>query len=107
MQDFRKLVVWQKAHALTMSVYAVTKRFPSDERFALTQQMRRSCSSIPTNLAEGSGRRGNRDRRRFFQISISSACELEYHLILANDLTYLEPATHADLQIRLVEIKRM
>lgn len=107
MQDFHKLLVWQKGHALTLSIYAATGRFPIEERFALSIQMRRSCSSVPTNLAEASGRRGTRDRRRFFQISISSACELEYQLILARDLRYLDQPLYADLQTKLIEIKRM
>jgi four helix bundle protein len=70
MQDFHKLKVWEKAHALTPSVYAVTKSFPKDELFGLTSQMRRCSSSIPSNLAEGCGRSGQAELARFASIAI-------------------------------------
>ena len=86
MQDFRKLVVWQKSHAVTLAVYRFTKAFPADERFGLTSQMRRAASSIGANLAEGSSRGSDTDFARFVQISVGSASEMECHLMLARDL---------------------
>jgi four helix bundle protein len=59
MKGFKDLIVWQKAHQLVLEAYASTRNFPSDERFGLTSQIRRSSSSIPANIAEGCGRRGN------------------------------------------------
>jgi four helix bundle protein len=73
MRDFHGLVVWQKAHALTLNVYRVTKRFPDDERFGLTSQLRRSAASVPANLAEGCGRGGEQEFARFVQIATGSA----------------------------------
>ena len=86
MQDYRKLAVWQSSHELTLAVYRVTIRFPKDELFGLTSQMRRSSSSIPTNIAEGCGRATNADFTRFLHISLGSANELEYQLLLCRDL---------------------
>jgi four helix bundle protein len=90
MQDFRNLQVWQKAHQLTLDVYRATKRFPDDERFGLTSQLRRSASSIEANLAEGSARGGDADFARFVQIAVGSASETECHLLIAKDLGYLD-----------------
>ena len=89
MRDFRDLQVWQKAHRLVLEVYAATRSFPTDERYGLTAQVRRSAASVPTNIAEGCGRDGERDLARFISIAAGSASETEYHLLLARDLEYL------------------
>ncbi len=107
MKDFRDLQVWQKGHALTLAVDRATGAFPRDELYGLTSQVRRACSSIPTNLAEGCGRGSNADFGRFLQIAMGSACESEYHLLLGRDLCYLDTAKYDELQQALVEIKRM
>ena len=90
MRDFRTLKVWQDSHQLTLDIYKATKNFPKEELFALTSQMRRASSSIPTNIAEGCGRGTSKDFARFLQIAVGSAYELDYHLILAHDLSYLK-----------------
>jgi four helix bundle protein len=89
MKDYKKLMVWEKAHQLTLSVYEATKGFPKDELYGLTTQIRRACVSIPANIAEGCGRDGDAELARFFQISMGSSSELEYHLLLAHDLGFL------------------
>jgi four helix bundle protein len=89
MQDFRKLAVWERSHLLTLEIYAVMKRFPADERFGLTSQLRRGAASIPANIAEGCGRDTAADMARFLQIAMGSASELHYHLMLARDLDLL------------------
>lgn len=89
MKDFRKLLVWEKAHYLTLEIYKNTKSFPRDELFGLTSQIRRSSVSIPSNLEEGCGSGTDAELARFSQISMGSACELEYQLLLANELNYL------------------
>jgi len=104
---FRNLLVWQKAHALTLALYKVTRDFPRDERYGLIAQVRRAASSVPANLAEGCGRRTAADFRRFVQIAIGSASELEYHLVLAADLGFLTADQHADLDGCTTEVKRM
>jgi four helix bundle protein len=105
--DFGSLKVWHKAHRLTLAVYRSTSSFPDTERFGLTSQARRAAASIPANLAEGSARGTDGDFARFVRISLGSAAELEYHLLLAADLGYLRHDTYEALRIELSEIKRM
>ena len=107
MQDFKKLMVWVKAHQLTLRVYEATDRFPREELFGLTSQMRRSSSSIPTNIAEGCGRGSSADFARFLQIAMGSACELEYQLILARDRKYLPTDRYPEFDADVCEVKRM
>jgi four helix bundle protein len=92
MRDFRKLKVWEKSHQLTLSVYEITGGFPDDERFGLTSQMRRACTSIPTNIAEGCGRDGHAELARFLQIAMGSASELEYQLLYSERVGHAQPA---------------
>ena len=73
----------------------------------LTSQLRRSCSSIPANLAEGCGRNGDNEFARFCSIAMGSASELEYHLLLARDLHLIPPRDHEDLTPRTIEVQRM
>jgi four helix bundle protein len=70
MQDYKKLVIWQKAHSLSIATYRATSAFPKEEMYGLTSQMRRSCISIPGNIAEGCGREGKAELSRFLQISL-------------------------------------
>lgn len=107
MRDFRELKVWQKAHRLVLEVYQVTAGFPREELFGLTSQMRRSGSSIPANIAEGCGRDGDVELRRFLRIARGSASELDYHLLLAHDLHFLTDADHQRLTNDVAEVKRM
>jgi four helix bundle protein len=106
-KDFHQLKVWQKAHQLTLAVYRITAAFPREELYGLTSQLRRCSSSIPANVAEGCGRKGDAEFGRFCSIAMGSASELEYHLLLAKDLKLIEPKDHADLSQRATELKRM
>ena len=107
MRDFRNLKVWGKGHALTLEIYRATTPFPPEERYGLTAQLRRSATSIPTNLAEGCGRYGDRELARFVAIAAGSASEVEYLLMLARDLDLLRPPAHEQLVVRVTEIKKM
>jgi four helix bundle protein len=107
MKDFRKLKVWHKAHELVLSVYRATAGFPSEERYGLTSQLRRASVSIPANLAEGCGRHTDQDFARFVDYAMGSASEVEYHLLLARDLSLLDATTYAALHGRTTEVKRM
>ena len=89
MKDFRKLKVWKRAHELVLEIYKITHQFPKEELYGLTNQIRRSSSSIPTNIAEGCGRAGDTEFHRFLIIAMGSASELEYQAVLAHDLGYL------------------
>jgi|SRR5579871_3790179 len=107
MKDFRQLLVWQKAHALTLATYQITTDFPKVELYGLTSQIRRCSASIPSNIAEGCGRRGNAELHRFLQIASGSGSELEYQLLLARDLHYLNDAEYQRLSDMTVEVRRM
>jgi four helix bundle protein len=107
MQDFHNLDVWQKAHSLTIAIYGITKTFPDDERFGLINQLRRSCASIGANLAEGCGRGTDADFCRHVQISMGSACEVEYHLLLAKDLGYLANEKYLAVNEEVCRVKKM
>jgi four helix bundle protein len=106
-KDFRELKVWEKAHQMTLQSYRITESFPKHELFGMTSQIRRCCSSIPANIAEGCGRLGNSELHRFLQIACGSASELEYHFLLARDLGYISPADHSTAHKQLLEVKRM
>jgi four helix bundle protein len=107
MKDFKKIKVWQKAHDLTLDIYKITRRFPKEELYGLTSQIRRGASSIPANIAEGCGRSGDAELSRFLQIAMGSASELEYHLLLAHDLGLLSVQSFNSLSNDVMEIKRM
>jgi four helix bundle protein len=107
MQDFRKLKVWEKAHHLTIDIYRATDSFPRREQFGLVAQLRRASSSIPANIAEGCGRGSQRQLAQFLQVALGSANELEYHLLLASDLSYMSRPAHSLLRDKLVEIRMM
>ena len=107
MRDFRELKVWEKSHALTVDIYQVTIGFPKVELYGLTSQLRRAAISIPANLAEGCGRDSEAELLRFMRIAMGSASELEYELLLAHELQWLEDQTYQRLQTNLTEIRRM
>jgi four helix bundle protein len=106
-KDFRELKVWQRSHVVTLELYRQTKRFPKDEMFGLTSQMRRCSSSIPANIAEGCGRDGDAELKRFLNIALGSACELDYFILLASELGYLEAIDSTRLATEVLEIRRM
>lgn len=107
MKDFRELVVWQKAHQVTLTIYKFTKNFPRDEMFGLTSQMRRASVSVAANIAEGCGRKTDAELRRFLIIALGSATELEYHLLLSHDLGLLNDLNYDSANAELTEVKKM
>ena len=107
MGDFKKLAVWQAAHALTCAVYKITEHFPKTEVYGLTSQLRRSAASVPANIAEGCGRSGDPELGRFVRISLGSATELEYHLLLSRDVGYLEEPAYTQLSGQTRRIQGM
>jgi four helix bundle protein len=107
MRNYEDLLVWQKAHVLTLAIYKVTRCFPNEEKFGLTSQIRRSCASIGANLAEGCGRRSDGEMARFVHIAMGSGAELSYHLRLARDLELLSKSLAEQLRSDLNEVMRM
>ena len=107
MRSFKELKVWEKGHNLTLDIYRSTRDFPDSERFGLVSQMRRAATSIPTNIAEGCGRKSDRELARFMTIAAGSASELEYQCLLARDLGYLEPDIWEMLNELIIETRKM
>jgi four helix bundle protein len=107
MRDFKTLAVWQKGHQLTLDVYQSTERFPKEELYGLTSQIRRACASIPMNIAEGCGHSGDPEFAHFLSIAMGSASELEYQLLLTRDLGLLSQSDYDRLEPALIEVKRM
>jgi len=107
MRNFRDLDVWSRAHRLTLDLYRTTETFPSSEKFGITSQIRRAALSIPTNLSEGCGRWGDGDMARFVQIAMGSASELDYLLLLAADLGFLEEEQYRTRVSELNRVRRM
>ena len=107
MRDFTNLTTWQRAHRLVLEIYKETRSFPPEERYGLTNQVRRSAASVPANIAEGAGRRTDTDFARFVDYALGSVNETQYHLLLARDLGLITSETHERLVGELREIRMM
>lgn len=107
MQNYKDLQVWNKSHNLTLEVYKVTKTFPKEELFGLVSQLRRAVSSIPTNIAEGSGRFTQKDFASFLQIALGSCQEVEYLIFLSHQLDYIAESDYKPLNDSIGEVKAM
>jgi four helix bundle protein len=94
---FRKLIVWKRAHSMTLAVYKVSGKFPRTEIFGLTSQVRRSASSVAANIAEGYALGSSANYLRHLNIAVGSLAETEYHLELAHDLCYLTDGDYVEL----------
>lgn len=89
MKDFKNLKIWQKGTNLVVDIYKTSQQFPAEELYGLTSQMRRSAVSIPSNIAEGSGRSSDKDFNRFLDVALGSSFELETQIIIAKKLSFL------------------
>jgi four helix bundle protein len=107
MGDFKKLGAWRKSQELVASIYRLTNCFPGQERYGLSSQMRRAAVSISANLAEGCGRQGDVELRRFVRISLGSLAELECELLLAANLQFVDHETCRSLCTEIRLIRRM
>ena len=107
MHNFKELIVWQKSRCLVNDIYKLTQKFPVDEKFGLTQQIRRAAVSIPSNIAEGSGRGTNNDFLHFIDIANGSAFEVETQLYLALDLEYISQSEFEDIAKKLLDVERL
>ncbi len=107
MKDFHKLKVWEISHKLTLNIYQISQNFPKEEIYGLTNQMRRSAASIPSNISEGCGRNSKAETIQFLNIAIGSMCEPEYQLLLSHDLHYINDKSYQDLTGVLVGLRKM
>ncbi len=106
-RHYTDLVAWQKAMDLVVRVYEATKEFPPEERFGLTNQLRRAAVSVPSNIAEGQGRHATRDFLRCLSIAYGSLQEVETQLIIARRLNYLDEKFQAALSDLTSEVARL
>ena len=107
MKDFRELQVWHKAHELTLSIYKMSAKFPKEEIYGLTSQIRRAIVSVPTNIAEGCGRGSKKELKQFLIISMGSASEVEYQILLSRELGYIDSNIYDNLNSGVQEVKKM
>ena len=107
MGDFKRLLVWQKAHALAVDVHRAASRIRRRQDASLASQLVRASQSIPANIVEGRGQKSARDFARFVRYSINSGWELEHHLITARDTRALPEKEVTPLINRLTEVRRM
>ncbi len=105
--SYRDLIVWQKAMTLAKLIYGPTQKFPSEEKFGLTSQMRRAAVSIPSNIAEGQARRGPREFVQFIAQAEGSLAELDTQLTLATILGYIDPSQAGESVALIEELRRM
>lgn len=107
MRPFQDLLVWQKAHELTLEVYRLTRSYPPDERFGLTSQTRRSAASVPGNISEACGKRTLPQLRASLDFAGGSLSELEYWFILGRDLGYMSSEVHDERNAQLNDVRKL
>ena len=107
MKDFREMQVWNKGHKLALEIYKFTAEFPREEIYGLSSQIRRAAVSIPTNVAEGCGRGSAKELKQFLKISMGSASEVEYQILLSYELCYMDRKKYDNLNSDIQEIKKM
>lgn len=107
MIDFKTLRVWEVFQEIALDIYRITRKFPAEELYGLTSQMRKSAASAPTNIAESCGRNTDPDLARFLTIAMGSASELEYQLLLSKDLKYIHQDEYQTILTKLIAAKKM
>lgn len=107
MHNFRKLQIWIDGMNLVDDIYNATDKFPKHELFGLASQMQRSATSIPSNIAEGSGKSSNKDFVRFLSISVGSLFELETQVLIAERRGYIDNSQTQDLQNKIIRLEKM
>ena len=107
MSSFKDLKAWKKAHELTLEIYTVTKTFPSEERYRLIDQLCRSASSVPANIAEGKGRDSHKDFLKFLIIARGSVEETKYLLLLGRDLSFIQNEDYERLRGEYETVAKM
>ncbi|MEP2026204.1 MAG: four helix bundle protein [Reichenbachiella sp.] len=107
MHNFKELEVWNKAMALCTEIYKVTESFPNSEKYGLISQINRSRVSIPSNIAEGAGRNGNKEFNQFIGIALASSFELETQLIIAKNINYIEGQYFSGIMNSLNQVQKM
>jgi four helix bundle protein len=106
-ENYRDLIAWQKSKVLALEVYRCTRKFPKDEMYGLTSQMRRAAVSVPSNIAEGKGRHSQKELVQFLFRARGSLLELETQLSIAHELDYIERSAFIEMNERVEEVGRV
>lgn len=106
-RSFTDLIVWQKSHLLVLEVYKITRKFPGEEKFGLTNQLRRAVVSITSNIAEGFSRKSYKEKVQFYHTSLGSLSEVQNQLLISRDLKYLNIETYNKLSELTIEVSKM
>ena len=106
-RSYRDLLIWQKGIELVKVVYGLTGKFPNDELYGLTAQVRRSAVSVPSNIAEGQGRKHTGEFRQFLHVALGSIAEVDTQIIIAYELGYITAQEAADIEEKIIEIRKM
>lgn len=106
MHNFKNIIAWQKSRELVKEVYQLAARFPKEEVYGLTSQIKRAAVSVPSNIAEGTPR-GDKDFSRFLDYSVGSSFELETQLILSNDLGFISDNALAEINQKVTEVQKI
>ncbi len=106
-KNYRDLIAWEKAFEFTLAVYRETADFPAEEKYGITAQLRKSCVSIPSNIAEGEGRKSSGEFRHFIFIALGSLKEAETQILICRELNYLKPDKATGLMAMAAEVGRL
>ncbi len=106
-ESFTDLIAWKKAHALAVKIYKITEAFPQKEIYSLTNQMRRSATSISSNIAEGFSRQSKKEKLQFYYTAKGSLTELQNQLLIARDVGYLEKGLFNNIANQTVEVSKL
>lgn len=104
---FTDLIVWKKAHAVVLEIYYLTKTFPQEEKYGLSDQMRRSAISITSNIAEGFSRIYKKEKKQFYYIALGSVTELENQLLVGKDVGYISQKKFMSIAVQLIEVHKL
>jgi len=107
LKNYRELIVWQKSYQLCLEIYRITRSFPKEEKYGLISQIRRAAVSVPSNIAEGYGRKTTPDYVRSLYVAYGSNCELETQILLSKDLGYINNEEAKKIQENIGEVERM
>ena len=107
MGNFKELLVWKKSIEFVTEIYEITASFPSEEKFGLVSQIRRSAVSIPSNIAEGNARRSSADYIQFLKIARGSGAEVETQIVISKNLGFIEELKCEELTSKITEIMKM
>ncbi|NWF76554.1 MAG: four helix bundle protein [Nitrospirae bacterium] len=107
LKNYKDLKVWQKSYQVCLDIYKITKGFPKEERYSLISQIRRAAISVPSNIAEGYGRKTTPEYLRSLYVAYGSNCELETQVLLSGDLGYIKNERLKKIQSDIAEVERM